>query len=451
MYEKVKVLVIGGGGGREHVLAGAYGDSPNVGEVHVIPGNDLSSFGIDKPVFTYQGLKTTNPEILEICVRQQFGLVDVAQDNAVAVGMADLIRGLGIPVVGPSRLASRIEWDKPHARLLLEGLLTDGVSVNQPRFRIFQDQESGIKYIENRAEQERFVKAAGLTEGKGALPARTAAEAIRRIREMDRFGEAGKTYLIEEWLRGDDGSEGEEFSAFALCSEGDFKILGYAQDHKRAFDKDEGENTGGMGCSTPPLVLTEEIKEEVNDILETTLINLTSMRTPYEGVLYLGGMLVKRQGELRSYVLEFNARWGDPEAEVIVPGIKNDFFELGLAAAERRIADLNIETDGLARVSVALASKGYPGNYDQAKWKEISGINEASKVDGVRLFGAGVRRLDGKDFAIGGRLLHVVGEGENVIEAREKAYQAVEMIRVEGNNGYYRTDIGMRDVRRLQS
>lgn len=167
--------------------------------------------------------------------------------------------------------------------------------------------------------------------------------------------------------------------------------------------------------------------------------------------MYLGGMAVRERGKLSPTVIEFNARWGDPEAQAIVPGLVGDFFEISMAIANGNIRDLKLQTDGKARVVVTGASRGYPEDYSQVRGKEIYGLNEARKIDGVRLYGGGVRVENGRHYANGGRLFYIVGEGSNVIDAREKAYEAMSRVFIEGNNLHYRTDIGWRDVQRLRS
>ena len=323
-------------------------------------------------------------------------------------------------------------------------------NIAQPNFTVCHAEEEGIVYIKKQKESRWFIKAAGLAEGKGALPAKNNKEALSAISMMKQFGEAGKTFLIEEWLEGDTGTAGEEFSTFIISDGKEFRLVGSAQDHKRIFTFDEGENTGGMGCSTPPLVLSREIMKQVNDIFDKTINGLAKENRPYTGVLYLGGMLVEKKGKKKVYVIEFNARWGDPEAEVLISGITNDFFALNAAIAQGSIKDIKITVDGKARVSVVGAAKGYPGNYASVKGKQIFGIQEAKNIPGVTIYGAGIQMMNNKYYAHGGRLLHVVGEGKNVIEAREKAYKAMSLISIEGNNLQYRTDIGWRDVERCR-
>jgi len=443
------VLVVDGGG-RGAVLVDKYAQSEHVERVLAVPGNDLMRVNTNKPVQIYPQLKTTSvPEILEICEREQVGLVDVAQDNAIEAGLVDALIKRGVPAVGPTRDAGQIEWDKAWAREFgkLHG-------IPQPFFKICLSQQEGIDFINTQPDQPWFVKAAFLAEGKGALPAKNNQEAMERVREMEQLKEAGKVFLIEKWLRGDDDSAGEEFSTFVFSDGQRYKVIDSAQDHKRLNnhdEPDEGPNTGGMGCNTPPLVLTPEILRNIEvDIFDKTIAGLRSEGRPYKGVLYLGGMAIRQNNRLSPYVIEFNARWGDPEAQVILPALINDLFEVSMTIVQGDIRKLDLQADGKARVVVTGASRGYPSNYKDVINKQIFGLDKASKVDGVKVYGAGVKEEDGKYYANGGRLFYIVGEGKNVIDARQKAYDAMSLVFIEDNNLFFRTDIGWRDVERLR-
>lgn len=273
---------------------------------------------------------------------------------------------------------------------------------------------------------------------------------MRRVQEMERFKDAGGVFLIEKWLQDEDGS-GEEFSTYVFSDGQNYKVIGSAQDHKRVNNFDEGENTGGMGCSTPPLVMTPDLLRDVEmGILDKTISGLQAEGRLYKGVLYLGGMAIRERGRQSPYVIEFNARWGDPEAQVILPGLINDLFEISMAIVQGDVRGLRLKTDNKARVAVTGASKGYPGDYEEARGKRIYGLDKARKIDGVSVYGAGVKEEDGKHYANGGRLFYIVGEGETVIDARRKAYEAMSAVHIDGNNLHYRTDIGWRDVQRLR-
>lgn len=440
-------ILIVDAGGRGATLVDKYAQSEHVGRVLAVPGNDLMKINTDKPVLTYPQIKTTSiPEILEICQREGVNLVDVAQDNAVEAGLVDALTKKGVYTVGPTRNAGQIEWDKAWSREFGKRH-----KIPQPNFRICLTQQEGFSYINSQQNQPWFIKASGLAEGKGALPARNNQEALEKIKEMERFKDAGRIFLIEEWLRGDKDLPGEEFSTFVFSDGERYKVIGSAQDHKRVNNFDEGENTGGMGCSSPPLVLTSELMKDIKTrILDKTIAGLHSEGRSYRGVLYLGGMVIKEMDRLNLYVIEFNARWGDPEVQVILPGLKNDLFEVSMAVAQGDISSLQLQTDNKARVVVTGASKGYPGDYNNVKGRQIYGLKDARKIDGVRLYGAGVKEESGKYYANGGRLFYIVGKGKTVIDARQKAYEAMSTVSIDGNNLHYRTDIGWRDVARLR-
>ena len=425
------VLVIDGGG-RADVIARKYSESIKVQNIIVIPGNDLIPISSKKPTKNFPHLKTTDiSEIVEIAKQEKVDFADVAQDDAVACGLSDSLTKAGIKVFGPSKSAGQIEWDKAWARKFMKQF-----NIPAPSFKIYRSEFEGIKFIENQKDGNWFIKASGLAAGKGAISAKNKKEAISAIKQMKNFGKAGQIYLVEECI------DGEEFSAFALVSNEQFQIIGFAQDHKRVFGKDHGPNTGGMGCSSPPRIVSLKVEAQVKSIIKKTVRGLSKLKRPYVGVLYLGGMVDKNS---KVWVIEFNARWGDPEAQVILTSVKNDYFELVAAALKGSMP--KIEKDNKYRVVVAAASKGYPGDYSEVVGKEITGFGELLKK--ATVFGAGAKYEDGRWVAAGGRLFYVLGEGRNVAQAREMAYNALSLVDVEGNNLHYRTDIGWRDVARF--
>ncbi|HSW88541.1 MAG TPA: phosphoribosylamine--glycine ligase, partial [Candidatus Saccharimonadales bacterium] len=428
-----KIVAVIDGGGRGSALVAKYGQSPRVAKILAIPGNDLMQMNTKIPVQIFQTIKTTDVEkIVALCKKEQVSLVDVAHDNAVAVGLVDALQQEGILTVGPTKAAGRIEWDKAWAREFGERH-----GLPQPIYHICHSEKEGIAFINQQPDQAWFVKAAGLAEGKGVLPAKNNEEAIEKIKEMIRFGNAGETFLLESWL------QGEEFSTF-ICSDGKrYQFIGIAQDHKRVDDHDEGPNTGGMGAYTPSLLITPDLQKTIQtDIFDKVIDGMQKENIPYTGILYLGGMAVKQGNTLKPYVIEFNARWGDPEVQAIAPGLTNDFFEMSMAIAQGDISNIKITTDGKTRTVVAGTSRGYPEDYSQVKGKQIYGLEQARKIDGIQIYGAGVQMIKGKHIAFGGRLFYIVGEGKTIIEARQKAYEAMAVISIEDNNLHYRTDIG---------
>ena len=425
------VLVIDGGG-RADVIARKYSESIKVQNIIVIPGNDLIPISSKKPTKIFPHLKTTDiSEIVEIAKQEKVDFADVAQDDAVACGLSDSLEKVGIKVFGPTKSAGQIEWDKAWARKFMKKF-----NLPVPSFKICRSEAEGIKFIESQKDGKWFIKASGLAAGKGAIFAKNKKEAISAIKKMKNFGKSGKTYLVEECI------DGEEFSAFVMVSNIKFQIIGFAQDHKQVFDGDRGPNTGGMGCSSPPHIVNLKVKAQVKSIIKKTVHGLSKLKRPYVGVLYLGGM-VDKTGKV--WVIEFNARWGDPEAQVILPSLENDYFELISSIINGSMPE--IKKDNKYRVVVAAASKGYPGDYSKVVGKEIVGFDKLLKV--ATVFGAGAKFKDGRWVAAGGRLFYVLGEGQNVAQAREMAYNALSLVDVEGNNMHYRKDIGYHDLERL--
>lgn len=428
-------------GGRGAALAFAYSKSRHVKQILVIPGSGLIQQICKKKVLIFPNIEITDKKgIVSLCKEYFVDLIDVAQDDAVAVGVVDALTKAGFNVNGPTKKAGKIEWSKAFSRRLMKH-----AGVSQPEFRVFNNYSDGSKYLDRQIDQPWFVKADGLVRGKGALAAANNKEAKLKIKDLARLGIAGKTYLLEKWLKNEENNA-EEFSAFAICDGKTFKILGYAQDHKRVFDGDKGENTGGIGVCSSPLVITKSIRNQVEEIYRKVLKELSYNKTPYSGVLYLGGILVGKKVN----VIEFNARWGDPEAEAIVPSIRNDFYEISSAVANNDLKNLKISVDNKKRVVVTGCAKGYPNDFGSVMGKEVKGLEKVLLLKDILIFGASIIELDGKVYVDGGRLFHIVAIGKDIVDAREKAYRAMKMVSVDGGNLHYRTDIGWRDVQRLR-
>lgn len=426
----MKILVIDGSG-RGAALVHAYSKSPRVSRIYAVPGNELMQINSKVPVEIYPHLKTTSvSEIVEICKKEKIDLVDVAQDNAVEAGVTNALLKEGIKVVGPTKEAGQIEWDKGWSRDFMKKY-----DLPVPIYKVFHSSKDAKEFISSEKNTRWFIKASGLAEGKGAIPAETKEEANDAIDKMAQFGKSGETFVIEEWL------DGEEFSMFAITDGDTYQIIGSAQDHKRLYAGDKGPNTGGMGCSTPPLIVDKKIHEQGEKILKRAIEGLKKERREYKGVLYLGGIVVKE----KVCIIEFNARWGSPEAEVLVPSITNDMVEVSLKVAEGRLRDIQIKTDGKARIVVAGALKPDV----KPMTREIFGIEKVVKLPGITLYGARVTKKGEKYFVSSGRLFQLVAEGKDVIDAREKAYNAMSQLSIEGDNLHFRDDIGWRDVKRL--
>ncbi len=442
-----KTVLVIGSGGREAALVYGYSKSSHVSQILAVPGNDLMSDVTEKPVKIFPRVATTDiGKILEICIEHHVDLVDIAQDNAVAAGLGDALEKAAILFTGPKRAAGQLEWDKAWSRQFMEQ-----TGIPHPSFGIFSSLSEAHSFLDEHPDKPWVVKAGGLAEGKGVFVTGSRAEAKEAVNKMAEFHTAGETFLIEACL------QGEEFSTFVVSDGVNWQIIGSAQDHKRALDGDKGLNTGGMGCSTPPLIVTPELTHQISSqILAKTVQSMREVGRPYTGILYLGGMVLQSSGTNHFgsvSVIEFNARWGDPEAQVLIPSLKTDLFELSQAVAMGDISQMKIQTDQKARVVIAGTASGYPDAIlvKAVRGKQIFGLSAARQVAGVQVFGAGVKRVKGKDYANGGRLFYIVGEGKDVIQARKRAYEAMSLVSVEGNNLHFRTDIGWRDVKRLEN
>lgn len=431
----MNILVIGQNG-REHALASAYAKSDKVKKVIMTPGNGLTDFKNPK-IRNYPDVGMMDfDKIVEVAKKEEIDLIDVGQDDIIAAGYVDKFKDLGFVAFGPTQKASQLEWDKKYARDFMVKY-----KLPIPKFKSFTDKEKAIEYINSGSGQLLFIKAAGLAFGKGVIRAENKVEAIQAVHDMSKFGKSGETFLIEQALIG------EEFSLFAICDGEDFVIAKTAQDHKRIDDGDKGPNTGGIGSVAPTGVLSEEeIYEVAEKIISCTLLGMINEGRPYSGILYLGGM--KTADGVK--IVEFNCRWGDPEAEVILPSIQTDYLKLTKAVIDKKLKDTSVEFDNKVRVSVAGCSKGYPGDYSAVKGKEIYGLTKAMKLPGVLVFGSGIKREEDRFYANGGRVFYVVGEGSDIKEAREKAYNAMKLISIEGDNLHYRNDIGWRDLERIK-
>lgn len=436
------VLIVGSGA-REHTLSQAYEKSNQVGKIIVAPGNDFISFQREKEVITDGNCSLKDPNsFLALATNYKPDLVDVAPDDALALGTVDLLQQNGFLAFGPTRRAARIEGNKEWSRRFMERH-----QIPSPDFHSFDSgypkpiREFLRPLYKKHPEKLVFVKAAGLCGGKGALKATNLDEAFDRVSQMKSFGEAGRVFLIEE------GLVGEEFSSYAISDGESYFIFNSAQDNKRALDFDRGDQTGGMGAISPAMI-TEPISSTINsELISKAISGMSSEGTPYKGILYLGGIVEDDTGEVK--VIEYNARWGDPEVQAVLPSVQTDYLDIVMACLHGGLKELNIEQDDKTRVCVVGASRGYPRDYSKVKGKQIHGLEEAMQVDGVEIFGAGIKVKDNKFYADGGRLFSVVGEGIDVVEAKQKAYSAIAYISIEGDGLHYRTDIGRRDVERF--
>jgi len=412
----MRILIIGSGA-REHALAWKISQSKSA-EVLCAPGNPgTAKHGENLPVALDEPM-----QIAKLAQAVGAGLVVIGPEAPLVQGAADALRAAGIPVFGPAAEAAAIEGSKAFAKQVMEK-----AGVPTAAYRLFHSAEEAEQYV--RARGRVVVKADGLAGGKGVVVANDAEEAVEAIRSLAKLGPAARRLLIEERL------EGEEVSVIALCDGERYLLLPPAQDHKRLGDGDVGPNTGGMGAYCPAAVLSEDGLERVGEeIIRPTLDELRRRGCPFRGALYAGLMLTRSGPK----VLEFNCRFGDPEAQVQMMQIDEDLPELLIECAEGALSRRSIRGRGGASVGVVIAAAGYP--HAPRAGDEIRGLAEAEALGQV--FQAGTRQDGDRLVTAGGRVLTVCAWGETIGEARLKAYAAA--ARVQFHGMHYRRDIGSR-------
>lgn len=421
----MNILVLGSGG-REHAIAWALAKSPLCEGLFVAPGN-----GGTAEIAT--NIKTLNIEdgeaVATFAQQNNVGLVVIGPEAPLVKGVADVLRAVNIPVFGPDSEGAQLEGSKTYCKEFL-------INNNLPtaRYQSFTDKEAALAYC-NELGSPLVVKADGLAAGKGVVVADTLEAALDAVEACfaGDFGLAGSTVVVEEKLTG------PECSLLAFVSGGKAFCMAPAQDHKRAYDGDLGPNTGGMGVYSPVPIVTEEEMAEMYRIMEVSAAATAKapFENDYRGCLY-GGFMLTPEGPK---VLEFNARFGDPETQVVLPRLESDLVEIMLAVAEGRPEDVNLAWSDQWAVSVVLASEGYPGSYE--KGKVILGVKDAESMNKVIVFHAGTAlNSDGELITNGGRVLNVVGLGSSFEKARARAYEACEAINFEGKQ--LRSDIGKR-------
>jgi phosphoribosylamine--glycine ligase len=425
----MKVLVIGKGA-REHALVWKLAQSPRVDRAYCAPGNaGTAADGVNVPIEA-----NDFDALLRFVKKEGVGLTVVGPEEPLALGLVDAFQREGKRVFGPTREAARIEASKVFAKQLMRH-----ADVPTAEFRVWDHPEPARHYIQTR-EYPVVVKADGLAAGKGVFVCATTEEAltaIERIMVREEFGRAaGRQVVIEKRL------DGAELSIQALVAGRTIVPLAPTQDHKAAFDNDQGPNTGGMGAYCPAPLATPELLREVDSaILVPTVHALKRGRRPFRGVLY-AGLMVTNQGPR---VLEFNCRFGDPETEPLLLRLRTDLLDLLEATVDDRLGEFEgkLEWDPRPAVCVVMASQGYPGNY--AKGKLITGLDEAAKLPDVKVFHAGTRPDRGEVVTDGGRVLAVTALGETLAEAKARAYEAVGRIHFQG--AFYRRDIADKALR----
>lgn len=418
----MNILLIGSGG-REHALARSLAASPLCGRLLIAPGNPGTAQCGENVALDV----TDHGAVAELCRREAVDLVVIGPEAPLVAGLVDDLEAAGIAAFGPRREAARLEGSKAFTKEFAREF-----GIPSAAFARFTDAAAAKDYI--RAQGAPIVvKADGLAAGKGVVVAETVAEADAAVDAMlgGSLGQAGREIVVEKCLIG------EEASFFALCDGTRAVALGTAQDHKRAHDGDTGPNTGGMGAYSPAPVLTAALEREVMDtIIRPTMAGMRARGAPFVGILYAGLMLTAAGPQL----IEYNVRFGDPEAEVLLPRLRTDILALMIAARDGVLDEAEVSWSDFAALTVIMASKGYPGPV--AHGSAIRGIEAAERDERVSVFHAGTATLDWQLVAKGGRVLAVTALGANLSEARDRAYAAVAAI--DWPEGFYRRDIGAR-------
>jgi phosphoribosylamine--glycine ligase len=426
----MKILLVGSGG-REHALAWKIAQSPKVEKIYCAPGNA----GIASAAECIDIQATDIPALLAFAKEKKIDLAVIGPESPLIMGIVDEFLAAGIPAFGPSGKAAAIEGSKVFSKELMARH-----KIPSAEFRSFEDPDAANAYIESISHGDDcpiVVKADGEALGKGVFVCAKKSEALDAVKAImveKVFGKAGDRLIVEELLIG------QEASLMAITDGKTVLPMLPVQDHKRALDGDLGPNTGGMGCYSPVPVVTPELYSEVlESIIKPTVQAMSSEGRPYTGVLYTGVILTDKGPK----VLEYNARFGDPETQVVLPLMKSDIVDLMLAAVSGSLDSYEISWYNEAAVCVVIASGGYPGAYE--KGKPISGLDAANALDGVTVFHAGTKLVNGNAATSGGRVLGVTGVGKDIKSAIATAYSGVDKIEFEGM--HYRKDIGAKALK----
>ena len=420
----MKVLVIGAGG-REHALCWSLAASSLIDELYAAPGSDAMGDDVKRVAINADDVEG----LVGFCQQEQIDLVIPGPELPLVFGIRDRLDEIGIKCFGPSAKAARLEGSKAFMKdfSARHGIPTAAYAVFGQ-----EEMDAARAYIRDQGAPI-VIKADGLAAGKGVTVAWSIDQAIEALDDAEggTFGSAGSRVVVEEFL------EGEEASFFALIDGEQILAFGTAQDHKAVGEGDTGPNTGGMGAYSPAPCMTDSMVERtISEIIEPTIKGMIAEGTPFRGILYAGLMITDEGPKL----IEYNVRFGDPECQVLLPRLMTDLCQLFLGGTEGVLRHMDLRWRPVHAMTVVMAAKGYPGVYE--KGSEIRGLDHARAIEGVTIFHAGTRIEDGRVFANGGRVLNITAEGETLQQARERAYQAVDLIDWKG--GFCRRDIGWR-------
>lgn len=418
----MKVLIVGSGG-REHAIATAVAKSSRVDKIYCAPGNaGIAALAECVPIGAMEF-----DALVSFAKEKEIDLTVVGMDDPLVGGLVDVFEAEGLRVFGPNKAAAILEGSKAFSKDLMKKY-----NIPTAAYENFTDADSAIEYLKT-AKMPIVLKADGLALGKGVLICNTLEEAldgVKTIMQDKKFGTAGNMMVIEEFMTG------REVSVLSFVDGKTVKIMSSAQDHKRAYDNDEGPNTGGMGNFSPSPFYTADVDEFCQkNIFQATVDAMAVEGRPFKGVIFFGLMLTPDGPK----VLEYNARFGDPEAQVVLPRLQNDIIDVFEACIDGKLGELDLKFSDEAAVCVVLASEGYPLSYE--KGKEIRGLEAFDGKDDYFCFHAGTKfDADGKIVTNGGRVLGVTAIGKDLKEARSKAYEATKW--VEFDNKFMRNDIG---------
>jgi len=422
----MKILVVGGGG-REHAIIKKISESREKTELFAISGNG----GIAKIAKCFKEIKATDIEnIMKIVKQEKFDMVFVASDDPLSLGLVDELEKINVRAFGPVKKAAEIEWSKVFSKGLMKKY-----NIPTAEYQAFDSYKTAENYVTGGGKFPVWIKSDGLALGKGAIQATNSTEALEILKYImvdKTFGDSGNSVVIEEELTG------QEITVLAFCDGKTVKPMVSSQDHKRAFDGDKGDNTGGMGTFSPSRIYTKEVADEcMKNIYIPTIEAMRKEGRPFKGILYFGLMLTPDGVK----VIEYNARFGDPETQVVLPRLKTDFLDIINAVIDERLDEINIEWEDNAAVCVILASGGYPKKYTSGY--EITGIEEVEKIDGFTVYHAGTSLDENGGFkTAGGRVLGVTAVDKDLTSAIKKVYSEIDKISFK--DMFYRKDIGVK-------
>tara|TARA_B100000963_G_C22591811_1_gene655885 strand:+ start:416 stop:1681 length:1266 start_codon:yes stop_codon:yes gene_type:complete len=421
----LNILVLGNGA-REHSICWALKKSEDCKLLYCIPGNA----GISDIAKCENINLNKKKELLEFCQSKNIDLVIIGPEQYLENGISDYLTSKNIKVFGPSQKAAKLETSKSFAKKFLIRN-----KINTAKYKEFISFESAKKYI-SLSKYPLVIKVDGLAAGKGVLICKNkleAEDALNLIMKKKKFGSSGRKIIIEEFL------EGFEVSYFAFFDKNNFTSLGYALDHKRAYDNDNGPNTGGMGCFLPSSKITKKVEDDIHKkILLPTSKGFKKEKLVYRGILFVGLMITTKG----PYVIEYNVRFGDPECQILLRNLKTDFLKIINLNIEDKLEDITLLSDKMSVVCVVLASDGYPGEFK--KNKILENLSKAQSIKGVEIFHAGTTKINGKIFSSGGRVLSITSKANSIDSARKLAYKALRIINWKW--GHFRNDIGIKNT-----